>query len=41
VTCHDNLAFMLARRSMLRLDAPLPADWEAVSRQLEQARAAA
>jgi len=41
VTCHDNLAFMLARRSMLRLGAPLPDDWEAVSRQLEQARAAA
>ncbi len=37
VTCHDNLAFMLARRAMLRLGAPLPADWEAVSQQLEQA----
>ena len=36
VTCHDNLAFMLARRAMLRHSAPLPADWEAVSLQLEQ-----
>lgn len=41
VTCHDNLAFMLARRSMLRLGAPLPPDWEAVSLQLEQTRATA
>jgi mono/diheme cytochrome c family protein len=36
VTCHDNLAFMLARRAMLRRGGPLPADWEAVSQQLEQ-----
>jgi mono/diheme cytochrome c family protein len=41
VTCHDNLAFMLARRSMLRRGAPLPSDWEAVSQQLEQTRASA
>lgn len=41
VTCHDNLAFMLARRSMLRRGAPLPSDWEAVSQQLEQTRAGA
>jgi mono/diheme cytochrome c family protein len=37
VTCHDNLAFMLARRALLRLGGSLPADWEAVSQQLEQA----
>jgi mono/diheme cytochrome c family protein len=36
VTCHDNLAFMLARRALLKLGASLPADWEAVSQQLEQ-----
>lgn len=36
VTCHDNLAFMLARRAVLRQHGILPADWEAVSRQLEQ-----
>jgi hypothetical protein len=36
VTCHDNLAFMLARRALLRKHAVLPADWEAVSLQLEQ-----
>jgi hypothetical protein len=41
VTCHDNLAFMLARRALLRANAELPADWEAVSLQLEQSRAAA
>ena len=37
VTCHDNLAFMLARRALLRFGGSLPADWEAVSQQLEQA----
>ena len=37
VTCHDNLAFMLARRVLLRHGATLPPDWEAVSQQLEQA----
>lgn len=38
VTCHDNLAFMLARRVLLRMNATLPDGWEAVSRQLEQPR---
>jgi hypothetical protein len=38
VTCHDNLAFMLARRALLRTGATLPPDWEAVSLQLEQSR---
>lgn len=37
VTCHDNLAFMLARRDVLRLASSLPVDWEAVSQQLERA----
>jgi mono/diheme cytochrome c family protein len=41
VTCHDNLAFMLARRALLRGGAVLPADWEAVSQQLEQPQVAA
>ena len=36
VTCHDNLAFMLARRALLQTGASLPAGWEIVSRQLEQ-----
>lgn len=36
VTCHDNLAFMLARRALRKSGAALPADWEAVSAQLEQ-----
>ena len=38
VTCHDNLAFMLARRALRQSGAALPADWEAVSLQLEQPR---
>ena len=38
VTCHDNLAFMLARRALRQSGAFLPADWEAVSLQLEQPR---
>jgi hypothetical protein len=38
VTCHDNLAFMLARRALLRTCPTLPPNWEAVSQQLEQAR---
>jgi hypothetical protein len=38
VTCHDNLAFMLARRALLKSGASLPDDWAAVSKQLEQAR---
>lgn len=37
VTCHDNLAFMLARRALLKSGAVLPPEWEAVSGQLEQA----
>jgi hypothetical protein len=36
VTCHDNLAFMLARRALMRTGGALPAGWEVVSRQLEQ-----
>jgi mono/diheme cytochrome c family protein len=36
LTCHDNLAFMLARRQLLKIDPQLPAGWDAVSRQLEQ-----
>lgn len=38
VTCHDNLAFMLARRALLSRGAPLPAEWLAVSQQLEKPR---
>lgn len=37
VTCHDNLAFMLARRAILRTGLTLPHDWNQVSQQLEQA----
>lgn len=36
VTCHDNLAFMLARRALLRTGLTLPPDWNQVSLQLEQ-----
>jgi mono/diheme cytochrome c family protein len=36
LTCHDNLAFMLARRQLLKSDCQLPVGWDAVSRQLEQ-----
>lgn len=36
LTCHDNLAFMLARRALLRDMAVLPQGWDAVSEQLEQ-----
>ncbi len=36
VTCHDKLAFMLARRALLKSGAELPDDWAAVSAQLEQ-----
>jgi hypothetical protein len=35
LTCHDNLAFMLARRALLKLGQTLPEGWEAVSSQLE------
>ena len=38
VTCHDNLAFMLARRALLRMGMTLPSHWETVSRQLQQTR---
>ena len=38
VTCHDNLAFMLARRALLKTGISLPSDWAAVSLQLEQPR---
>lgn len=38
VTCHDNLAFMLARRALRQSGAVLPDDWEAVSLQLERPR---
>ena len=41
VTCHDNLAFMLARRALLRGGEKLPSNWDAVSRQLQQVRALA
>ena len=36
LTCHDNLAFMLARRQLLKVDTELPLGWAAVSRQLER-----
>lgn len=36
VTCHDKLAFMLARRALLSRGEPLPPDWEAVSQQLQE-----
>lgn len=38
VTCHDKLAFMLARRALLKSGAALPGDWAAVSAQLEKIR---
>ena len=38
VTCHDKLAFMLARRALLQTAVSLPAGWDDVSRQLEQDR---
>lgn len=37
ITCHDKLAFMLARREILARHATLPQAWERVSGQLEQA----
>lgn len=36
LTCHDNLAFMLARREVLKSVKQLPPDWDAVSIQLER-----
>ncbi len=41
VTCHDNLAFMLARRALLQTGDALPEGWDLVSRQLEQSQVAA
>ena len=38
VTCHDNLAFMLARRALRLTGAMLPGDWETVSLQLKPPR---
>ena len=35
LACHDKMAFMLARRSVLKLARQLPTHWEAVSSQLE------
>ena len=37
LTCHDNLAFMLARHQLLKMDAALPSGWSVASRQLEHA----
>jgi hypothetical protein len=39
LTCHDNLAFMLVRRELLKSAQQLPAAWEAVSQQLERGAA--
>ena len=36
ITCHDKLAFMLARQALLRTTAKLPPHWESVSLALEQ-----
>lgn len=38
VTCHDTLAFMLARRALLQSGAALPDEWAAVSLQLQYSR---
>ena len=35
LTCRDNLAFMLARRALLRDSPELPASWQTLSEQLE------
>jgi len=35
MTCHDKMAFMLARRAVLKTAGRLPAAWETVSTQLE------
>lgn len=37
--CRDNLAFMLARRALLKSGGPLPEGWHQVSQSLEQAGA--
>jgi mono/diheme cytochrome c family protein len=39
LTCHDNLAFMLARREVLKSAKQLPPGWEEVSVQLERSGA--
>lgn len=36
LTCHDNMAFMLARRALLKVASQLPPGWEEVSQQLER-----
>jgi mono/diheme cytochrome c family protein len=36
LTCHDNLAFMLVRRELLKTAQQLSPGWEAVSQQLER-----
>lgn len=36
LTCHDNLAFMLARRQLLKTNPHLPPGWDEVSQQLEK-----
>jgi hypothetical protein len=36
LTCHDNLAFMLARRELLKSEKQLPPGWDEVSLQLER-----
>jgi len=41
LTCHDNLAFMLARRQLLKTQEQLSPAWEQVSAQLEQGVASA
>jgi hypothetical protein len=35
MTCHDKMAFMLARREVLRLVDRLPSDWHSVGNRLE------
>ncbi len=39
LTCHDNLAFMLVRREVLKSEQQLPSNWEVVSQQLERGAA--
>lgn len=35
ITCHDKMAFMLARRAVIKHSGRLPAHWEAVGERLE------
>jgi hypothetical protein len=37
LVCHDTLAFMMARRFLLRRSASLPARWVSVSHRLQDA----